>query len=64
MHDLKILYDVGKVRMQEFIEQQERRMEGRGLPESGGALVEKGTPDLTDTTPVCSSPHTACTASP
>jgi hypothetical protein len=59
MHDLMIMYEVGKVRMQEFIEHAERT-NGRGAPETGGFFIGKGTPVLTDTT--CS--HPACTASP
>ena len=63
MHDLKIMYDVGKVRMQEFVEQAER-MDRRGSPEPGGALVGTVTPSQTDNTLRCSSTHAACTASP
>ena len=60
MHDLTIMYEVGKVRMQEFIEHAERR-NGRGAPEKG-FFTGKGTPVLTDTTCTCSQP--VCTASP
>ncbi|KYK29448.1 MAG: hypothetical protein AYK19_19790 [Theionarchaea archaeon DG-70-1] len=65
MHDLMIMYEVGKQRMQEFIEQAERRrMVERGAPETGGTLGGKITPNLTYDKYTCSDKHVACTANP
>ncbi len=64
MHDLKIMYEVGKQRMQEFVEQAERRrIVERGPLETRGTLVGRVTPNLTDNEYTCTT-HTACTACP
>jgi len=57
-----IMYEVGKQRMQEFIEQAERRRVER-IPETGEIFLGRVTPDLTDRKYTCTT-HTACTASP
>ncbi len=62
MHDLMITYEVGKQRMQEFIEQAARRRVER-IPEPGEIFLGRVTPELADEKYTCST-HISCTASP
>ena len=57
-----ITYEVGKQRMQDFIEQAERRRAER-IHGTGEPFIGRVTPELTDEKYTCST-HTACTASP